>query len=129
MRYYETRERARNHRKNPTKAEAFFWTKVRGRKLFGLKINREFLINYDEIFGNKLYYIADFHNFEHKLVIEIDGDIHLQQIEYDKTREDNIKAVGYNIIRFTNHEVLYKWVEVETQLKNYIEELKIENIK
>ncbi|MBK7805073.1 MAG: DUF559 domain-containing protein [Saprospiraceae bacterium] len=30
--------------------------------------------------------MADFHNFEFKLIIEIDGSIHQEQIEYDKRK-------------------------------------------
>ncbi|HMP31708.1 MAG TPA: endonuclease domain-containing protein [Saprospiraceae bacterium] len=120
MRYYATRELARAHRKNPTKAESYFWEKVRGRKLFDLKINRQFLLQHSEIMGNKLYYIADFHNFEHKLIIEIDGDIHLIQKEYDTLRENDIKALGYHVLRFTNDEVLYKWEEVERKIREFL---------
>ncbi len=120
MRYFKTLEYARDHRKNPTEAEKFFWEKVRGRKLFGLKINRQFLIEYKEIMGNKLYYIADFHNFEHKLIIEIDGSIHLLQKEYDQEREENIKALGYKVLRFSNEEVLRRWDEVEKKLLGFL---------
>ena len=120
MRYFKTLQYARDHRKNPTEAEKFFWEKVRGRKLFGLKINRQFLIEYKEIMGNKLYYIADFHNFEHKLIIEVDGGIHLLQKEYDQEREENIRAVGFNILRFTNEEVLSRWDEVKRRIADYL---------
>jgi very-short-patch-repair endonuclease len=120
MRYFETRALARGHRKNPTRAESFFWEKVRGRRLFNLKINRQFLIQYSEVLGNKLYYIADFHNFEHKLIIEIDGEIHLMQKEYDAQRENDIKALGYQVLRFTNDQVLYKWEEVEKKIGEFL---------
>ncbi|MEM1124354.1 MAG: DUF559 domain-containing protein, partial [Bacteroidota bacterium] len=49
---------------------------------------------------------ADFHCHEQKLIVEIDGDIHLEQIEYDKIREETLKEMGYKIIRFRNEEVL-----------------------
>ncbi|MBK8624031.1 MAG: DUF559 domain-containing protein [Saprospiraceae bacterium] len=101
--------------KNPTRGK-IFWEKARGRKLFGLKFNRQFLIEYKEILGNKLYYIADFHNFEFKLIIEIDGSIHQEQIEYDKERENDIKALGYKVLRFSNDEVLLRWDEVEKKV-------------
>jgi len=120
MRYFDTLLMARDHRKNPTDAEKVFWEKARGRKLFGLKFNRQFLIEYKEVLGNKLYYIADFHNFENKLIIEIDGSIHQEQIEYDKEREDNIKALGYKILRFSNEEVLRRWDEVEKKMMAFI---------
>lgn len=120
MRYFETLQLAREHRKNPTPAEKLFWDKVRGKKLFGLKFNRQFLIEYKEILGNKLFYIADFHNFELKLIIEIDGSIHQEQIEYDKERENDFIALGYKILRFSNDEVLYGWDEVEKKVREFL---------
>jgi len=113
MRYFNTLQYARENRKSPTKAEDFFWQKVRGRKLLNLKFNRQFLIEYADFQGNKLYYIADFHNFEYKLIIEVDGSIHNYQKEYDEERQNNIEALGYKVIRFTNHEVLNDWSRVE----------------
>ena len=120
MRYFETLQMARDNRKNQTAAERVFWEKVRGRKLFGLKFNRQFLIEYKEILGNKLYYIVDFHNFEYKLVVEIDGSIHQEQVEYDKRRENDIIALGYQVLRFSNDEVLYRWESVEKKLREFI---------
>ena len=120
MRYFDTLQYAREHRKNPTNAEKVFWEKVKSRKLFGLKFNRQFLMKYKEVLGNKLYYIADFHNFEHKLVIEIDGSIHQEQIEYDRDREENIRVLGYQILRFSNEEVLSRWDDVEMKIKEFL---------
>ncbi len=116
MRYSETLQNARNLRKFQTPAEKVFWEKVRGKKICSLKFNRQFIIEYAENMGNKLYYISDFHNFDHKVVIEIDGEIHLEQEEYDKERQTNIEALGYRVIRFTNDEVLNHWDEVECKL-------------
>ena len=81
-----------------------------------MKFNRQFIIEYAENQGNKLYYISDFHNFEHKLIIEIDGLIHDYQKAYDVERQENIEALGYKIIRFTNKDVLEKWEKVEKRL-------------
>ncbi|MBK8621388.1 MAG: DUF559 domain-containing protein [Saprospiraceae bacterium] len=116
MRYFDTLQYARENRKSQTKAEKIFWEHVRNRRLNGLKFNRQYLIDYKEILGNKLYYIAGFHNFEHKLIVEIDGNIHKYQEEYDKEREEDIKAMGYQVIRFTNDEVLNNWLDVEKRL-------------
>ncbi|MBK7805072.1 MAG: DUF559 domain-containing protein [Saprospiraceae bacterium] len=51
MRYFDTLQMARDHRKNPTDAEKVFWGESPTRKLFGLKFNRQFL-RYKEILGN-----------------------------------------------------------------------------
>jgi len=85
----------------------------------GLKFNRQYIIEYAEIMGNKLFYIADFHNHAFKTIIEIDGLIHLQQKEYDAVRSANIEAIGFNILRFTNDEVIHRWFEVEKTMATH----------
>lgn len=86
----------------------------------GLKFNRQFVIEHADITGSKSYFIADFHCFEKKLIVEIDGKVHEQQIEYDKIREDILKEIGYNIIRFQNEEVINTWSEVAMRLEYFI---------
>ena len=121
MRYFKTLQFAREHRKNPTLAEKTFWEKVRGRKFYGLKFNRQFIIEYKEILGNKLFYIADFHNFENKVIVELDGEIHKKQVEYDRERQANLESVGFRVIRFTNDEVLGDWEDVSKRLMAFID--------
>ena len=120
MRYFETLQNARDHRKNPTPAEKFVWDKLRNRKFYGLKFNRQYLIEYKRILNNQLYYIADFHNFEFKIIIEIDGHIHQSQQEYDIERQADLEALGYKVIRFTNEEVLCNWEWVEKKLLGFL---------
>ncbi len=114
---------ARDQRKNPTKAEDFFWQKVRGRKINGYKILRQYPIQYDEVAGFPKHFFPDFYCSKRKLIIEIDGGIHKTQIEYDKHREDILKSMGYSIIRFTNKEVLDNWSEVKGKLIEKLEAL------
>jgi very-short-patch-repair endonuclease len=40
------------------------------------------------------------------LVVEVDGEIHLSQTEYDAYREDVLAQMGYTVLRFTNEQVL-----------------------
>ncbi|MBK8517348.1 MAG: endonuclease domain-containing protein [Saprospiraceae bacterium] len=119
MRYFETLQNARDHRKNPTPAEKFVWDKLRNKKFCGLKFNRQYLIEYKQILDNKLFYIADFHNFEYKMIIEIDGRIHQQQQEYDQERQADLEAIGYKVIRFTNEDVIGNWEGVEKELLSF----------
>jgi very-short-patch-repair endonuclease len=51
------------------------------------------------------FYIADFYCHAARLVIEIDGEIHSEQDEYDDGREAEMEKYGLKIIRFTNDEV------------------------
>ncbi len=112
MKYSQIQAYARELRKNQTKAEAFFWSKVRNRQFLGLKFNRQFILEYE----NSSYFIADFHCYEKRLIVEIDGKIHLKQIEEDQNREDIIKEMGYKILRLKNEEVMNDWEKVEMKL-------------
>lgn len=52
---------------------------------------------------------------ETKLVIELDGDYHDYQLEYDQERDDFLRSNGCNIVRFPNemiHGSLQKVLEV-----------------
>ena len=90
-------KRAKEMRKNPTKAEAKLWEELRGKRL-GYKFRRQHPID---------NYIVDFICLEKKLIIEVDGKIHEYQLEKDEERELLLKEKkGYKILRFTNLEVL-----------------------
>ena len=41
-----------------------------------------------------------------KLIIEVDGSQHLDQVEYDLERTKYLESKGYRVLRFWNHEVL-----------------------
>lgn len=66
-------------------------------------------INYRQqkiIFTNDWqFYIVDFFLPDHKLIIEIDGSHHLNQLTKDNRRTNALNALGYKVIRFQNHEV------------------------
>ena len=89
---------ARKLRKNSTEQEKILWCLLRNRKLKNLKFKRQFPI------GN---YIVDFVCEEKKVVIELDGGQHNQEINIveDLQRTDFIKSKGYRVIRFWNNEV------------------------
>ena len=74
---------ARTIRKNPTYSEKMMWRALRNRKQLGLKFRREHPVS---------GYIADFFCFEHKLIVEIDGDVHLEE---KKKNNDNHESYRY----------------------------------
>ena len=119
--YLRIRALAREMRKYPTEAEKYFWEKVRDRRLFGLKINRQFIIQcpIDSIFTK--YYIADFHCYRLKMIIELDGHIHLKLQSEDLLRTENMIELGFTVIRFTNEQILNHWEEVERRIKEYMD--------
>ena len=87
---------AREFRREPTSAEKALWRLIRKKQLAGWKFRRQHLIG---------RYIADFCCPKAHLIIEVDGDIHRQQVETDQEREQALVQQGYRILRFTNRQV------------------------
>ena len=96
----------RELRNNPTPAEKLLWKELRKRNTGGEKFLRQFPIFIVQGLGRKTFYIADFYCAAHKLVIEVDGPVHLLKKEYDDNRDLVMQDRGFNILRFTNDEVI-----------------------
>jgi very-short-patch-repair endonuclease len=50
-------------------------------------------------------FIVDFVAIKKKLIIELDGSLHLEQAEYDAERSKYCESQGYKVIRFWNNQV------------------------
>ena len=87
---------ARKFRKQPTKAEQALWRILRNRQLDGYKFYRQKPIG---------PYVVDFCCWSRRLVIEVDGGVHVGREAQDEERERALKELGYRVIRFTNNEV------------------------
>lgn len=113
-------EFARDLRRRMTSAEDVLWTRVRNRRLGGYKIRRQAIV---------LGFIPDFYCPETKLVIEVDGDIHLieEVARRDAFRERILRAEGYDVIRFTNSEILHQTDSVCRLLLERLSTLSIRN--
>ncbi|MEO5569310.1 MAG: DUF559 domain-containing protein, partial [Bacteroidia bacterium] len=109
--YPEIKESSRDKRKNPTEAEEVLWTYLR-KEQTGYKIRRQHVID---------IYIADFVCLEKKVVIEVDGKYHDEQIDYDSARTEMLQVKGFSVIRFTNEEVINNPKEVQQQIKKYLD--------
>ena len=94
----------RKLRKNQTKSESMFWQAVRNRKLQGKKFLRQHPICF-EIDDSKRFFVADFYCHEKRLVVEIDGKIHMRQKNYDALRTHIMNILGMQVIRFRNEEI------------------------
>ena len=55
-----------------------------------------------QIEDSKRFFIADFFCAQKKLIIEIDGDIHIKQKNHDQYRDMIIHELGFKVIRVTN---------------------------
>ena len=85
---------ARYLRKNLTDAERRLWKELRYRQLDGHKFRRQAPIG---------RYIADFVNFECKLIVELDGGQHLTDAEAyrrDRRKDAALQEHGYFVLRF-----------------------------
>jgi very-short-patch-repair endonuclease len=89
--------RARDLRRKQTDAERKPWWELRARRLDGFKFKRQVPVG---------RYIADFMCFECKLIVELDGSQHLEQVEYDEARTRWLETQGYRVVRYWNIDVL-----------------------
>jgi adenine-specific DNA-methyltransferase len=93
----ELTKKARALRQQKTEAESLLCYALRDRRLCGLKFRRQYPLK---------PFIADFACIEKKLVIEVDGGYHDYVYEKDKSRQEKIESRGWDVIRFSNREVL-----------------------
>ena len=88
---------ARSLRKHATDPERLLWSRLRRRQLDGFRFRRQ------RPFGP---YVCDFICLEAKLIVELDGCQHAEQMNYDACRDDFMRSYGYRIVRFWNGDVL-----------------------
>jgi len=88
---------AKELRITQTPAESRLWSRIRDRQLNGRKWRRQQVID---------NYIVDFYCPELRLVVEVDGDVHVFQEERDKMRQAYLENLGLRVIRFTNNDVM-----------------------
>ena len=89
---------ATSNRNNMTPPERKIWYEILSRKQTGYKFLRQHPIG---------HYIPDFYCRELKLVIEIDGDSHSIQEEYDNQRTSYLETRGLKVLRFYNKDILF----------------------
>ena len=103
--------KVRELRKNLTEAERLLWKNLRLRQIEGYKFRRQ------QPLGE---YIVDFVCFEERLIVEVDGGQHAEEIAYDSKRDEWLKSQGFSILRFWNHQVSK---EIEAVKERVLEKL------
>ncbi len=90
--------RARELRRNQTRAEAKLWSALRNRQLAGLKFRRQVPLG---------PYVVDFFCTSASLVVEVDGGQHgvPDGRSQDARRTRWLESQGYRVIRFWTNEV------------------------
>lgn len=111
---------ARSLRKGMTEAEDALWRCLRNRKCQGIKFRRQVPIG---------PYIVDFLCVSAKLIIELDGDIHNAQQEYDEDRASELQRRGYRILRFSNKDVMNNLSNVCTSIAEVANTLYVHTYK
>jgi adenine-specific DNA-methyltransferase len=93
-----TRDRARSLRRSITPAERKLWMRLRNRQLHGAKFRRQHPIG---------QYIVDFFCLEARLVVELDGSWHADDLKrtQDEHRTAYLQNQGCTVLRFWNNEV------------------------
>src|SRR6266508_3444478 len=89
--------RAKRLRRDETDAERKLWVHLRNRQMNSAKFRRQQPIG---------RYIVDFFCPEQRLVIELDGGHHADQIQADQRRTESLIRAGYRVLRFWDNEVL-----------------------
>lgn len=93
-----TKRRARDLRKNSTRQEARLWAQLRTLRRDGFHFRRQ---------APLLGFYLDFVCFRHRLVIELDGGQHAEDVQgdHDAMRDAILRRAGFRVLRFWNSEV------------------------
>ena len=103
-------DRAHALRRESTHEEKRLWEFLR-REEMGVKFRRQHALG---------TYIVDFCCIKRRLIIELDGNPHLKQREYDEERTAQLELLGYRILRFWNHEIME---DIESVVKTILRAL------
>ena len=103
---------ARKLRQTSTDPEVKLWQYLRDRRFMGLKCRRHYPIG---------PYVVDFVCLSHKLVIELDGGQHADQVSYDNKRTEYLEHFGFRALRFWNTDVFFRFEDMLEQVRLCIE--------
>ena len=107
---------SRENRKNETEAEEILWEELRNNKL-GYKVRRQHVIE---------GFIIDFAFTSNMLLVEADGGYHedAEQKKYDEARTASLNELGYEVIRFSNDQIINNTATVVSVIKKLLEDRK-----
>jgi very-short-patch-repair endonuclease len=101
-------KKAQALRDTETVEEKMIWDIVKDNQILGFRFRRQHPM---------ADFIADFYCHRANLVIEIDGDVHKSQQDYDAARTEIMKTFGVSVIRFRNEEVRGNINSVKEKIK------------
>lgn len=103
---------ARDFRKIPTSSENILWQTLRNRQLAGFKFRRQ------QAIGG---FVVDFFCAARNLIVEVDGAIHITQVERDRERQHLLETCGYTVVRFSATQVERQLEAVVQAIRSYLE--------
>ncbi len=89
-------ERARKMRFQPTRSEEWLWRRLSGSQT-GFGFRRQLVIG---------PYIVDFACTKVRLVVEVDGEYHVERGHHDARRDRVLGELGWSVLRLADHEVI-----------------------
>ena len=113
MRERQKIEFAKTLRAGMTDAEKKLWYYLRANRFEGVKFVRQKPIG---------SYGVDFCGYSGKLVVELDGGQHDQQIKRDERRTVFLNGEGYRVIRFSDTDALKNTMAVLEQIQRALYE-------
>ena len=118
MLYYQSKNKtnARYLRSNQTDAEQLLWSRIRRKQIKNIQFYRQKSIE---------NFIVDFYAPAAKLVIEVDGRQHFEEIHLarDGQRDDVLQKLHLKILRFDNSQVLQSIDDVLDVIFNEIPDI------
>jgi adenine-specific DNA-methyltransferase len=98
---------ARALRTKSTDAERKLWRHLRNRLLAGYRFRRQVPLG---------RYTVDFVCMAARLVVEVDGGQHAEQLVEDQARTEYLARGGFRVLRFWNDDVLLRTDAVQEQI-------------
>ncbi len=100
-----------------TGSERLLWSRLRGERL-GVKFRRQHPLG---------HYVADFACLEPKLIVELDGTQHAQQVDYDERRDAFFQVQGFDVLRFPSNASFLQLEGVVQAIANRLLELSLKS--
>ncbi|MBI1938483.1 MAG: endonuclease domain-containing protein [Ignavibacteriales bacterium] len=106
------KELARKLRNSSTKTEILLWHELKNKKMKGFDFDRQRPID---------DYIVDFYCKDLMLAIEVDGESHIGEEEFDKRRQERLENLGVRFLRFNSMDVFYNLDRVVKEIERWID--------
>ena len=88
---------ARKLRRSSTNVERKLWHRIRDKQVEGFRFRRQRPVG---------RFIVDFICLDARLIVELDGGQHAENVAHDKKRSAFLESLGYRVLRFWNNEVI-----------------------